>query len=55
MKPCYLPLLLCLLAIQSCSLEDRLAATVDGTHPNDLGQYRMAQIIGEMIGQILKK
>lgn len=27
MKPCYLPLLLCLLAIQSCSLEDRLAAT----------------------------
>ncbi|MBR2615564.1 MAG: hypothetical protein IKC69_02680 [Clostridia bacterium] len=37
------------------SMEDRLAATVDGTHPNDLGQYRMAQIIGEMICQILKK
>ena len=37
------------------SMEDRLDATVDGTHPNDLGQHRMAEIIGEMIGQILKK
>ncbi len=36
-------------------MDDRLAATVDGTHPNDLGQFRMAEIIGETIRQVLNK
>lgn len=34
--------------------EDRENCTVDGTHPNDLGFYRMAQAIGGEIGEILK-
>ena len=33
--------------------EDRGDCTVDGTHPNDLGFYRMANRIGSMIERIL--
>lgn len=32
----------------------RDSCTVDGCHPNDLGFYRMAQDIGELINKILK-
>ncbi|MBO4354580.1 MAG: SGNH/GDSL hydrolase family protein [Clostridia bacterium] len=35
--------------------ESRDCCTVDGTHPNDLGHYRMARVIGDLIGEILKK
>ena len=31
------------------------SCTVDGTHPNDLGFWRMADVIGQTIGQILAK
>lgn len=37
------------------SMDDRLNCTVDGTHPNDMGQHRMAEMIGEVIASILKK
>ncbi len=33
----------------------RDACTVDSTHPNDLGHYRMACVIGDAIEKILKK
>ena len=33
--------------------DDRSACTVDGCHPNDLGFYRMAQVIGGRIGSVL--
>ncbi len=33
--------------------ENHYDCTVDGTHPNDLGFYRMAQVIGTVVGQIL--
>lgn len=33
--------------------ENRTACTVDGTHPNDLGFYRMAQGIGDVIEKYL--
>ncbi len=35
--------------------EDRVNCTVDGTHPNDLGFYRMAQAIGGALERILTK
>ena len=34
--------------------EDLDLCTVDGCHPNDLGFYRMANVIGEKINEILK-
>ena len=33
----------------------RDACTVDATHPNDLGHYRMGKVIGDLIGKILEK
>lgn len=35
--------------------ECRDACTVDGTHPNDLGHYRMGCVIGDVISEILNK
>ena len=35
--------------------EHREECTVDCTHPNDLGHYRMGVVIGDMIEKILKK
>lgn len=35
--------------------ENRDACTVDCSHPNDLGFYRMADVIGNMIKQLLKQ
>ena len=37
------------------SMDDRFDGTVDGTHPNDLGQHRMAKIIGEVIASVLRR
>ncbi|MBR3836904.1 MAG: hypothetical protein IKJ74_02050 [Clostridia bacterium] len=37
------------------SMDDRFDGTVDGTHPNDLGQHRMAAIIGEVIASVLRR
>ena len=34
--------------------EDWDACTVDGTHPNDLGFFRMSQVIGKMVKKALK-
>ncbi len=31
----------------------RDSCTVDGCHPNDLGFYRMSQVIGEVVGKLL--
>ena len=33
--------------------EGRDGCTVDGCHPNDLGFYRMADVIGGLIGRLL--
>ena len=35
--------------------EDRALCTLDGTHPNDLGFYRMAKTICPVISKILEK
>ena len=35
--------------------EDWDACTVDRTHPNDLGFYRMASVIGRAVKKALKK
>ncbi|MBE7028494.1 MAG: hypothetical protein E7407_05635 [Ruminococcaceae bacterium] len=35
--------------------EDRDCCTVDGVHPNDLGFYRMADIIGAVVGRLLSQ
>lgn len=35
--------------------EDRDSCAVDGCHPNDLGFYRMAKVIGKQIDEILAK
>lgn len=35
--------------------EFRDSCTVDGCHPNDLGFYRMGQVIGETVGKLLTK
>ncbi|MBO5653197.1 MAG: hypothetical protein J6S44_03180, partial [Clostridia bacterium] len=32
---------------------DRSACTVDGCHPNDIGFWRMAQVIGDAVGEVL--
>lgn len=34
--------------------EDRMDCTVDGTHPNDYGFYRMAKIIGSAVERAMK-
>ena len=33
--------------------EFRDSCTVDGSHPNDLGFFRMAMVIGEVVGRLL--
>lgn len=33
----------------------RDSCTVDGCHPNDLGFYRMGQVIGKVVGELLTK
>ena len=37
-----------------CSGDFMFHCTVDGTHPNDLGFYRMAQKIGDALGKFIK-
>ena len=34
--------------------KDWVHCTVDGTHPNDLGFYKMADVIGKKLKEVLK-
>ena len=39
--------------LDSCKKEDRDACTVEALHPNDLGFYRIAQVIYEVVKELV--